>query len=46
MKTNLKLAFSDGYFTSLNKLPSNIQAKVNQQIMKFMVNPSLPGFNL
>ncbi|MDI3239035.1 UvrD-helicase domain-containing protein [Acinetobacter ursingii] len=46
MKTNLKLAFSDGYFASLNKLPSNIQAKVNQQIMKFMVNPSLPGFNL
>src|SRR5690606_9022739 len=46
MKTTLKLAFSDGYFTSLNKLPSNIQAKVNQQIMKFMVNPSLPGFNL
>ncbi len=46
MKTNLKLAFSDGYFASMNKLPSNIQAKVNQQIMKFMVNPSLPGFNL
>jgi superfamily I DNA/RNA helicase/mRNA-degrading endonuclease RelE of RelBE toxin-antitoxin system len=43
---SLKVAFSDGYFSALNKLQPVIQSKVNQMIMKLMSNPDLPGLNL
>lgn len=40
-----KVAFSDTYFSSINKMPSNIQAKVNQLVLKFQTNPSSKGLN-
>jgi mRNA-degrading endonuclease RelE of RelBE toxin-antitoxin system len=46
MSAEVKVAFSDWYFNALNKLQPNIQAKVNQMVMKLMSNPDLPGLNL
>jgi mRNA-degrading endonuclease RelE of RelBE toxin-antitoxin system len=41
-----QLAFSDVYFTALTKLDGNIQRKVNELILKFQRDPTLPGLNL
>lgn len=43
MKT--RIGFSDAFFGALTKLPSNIQAKVNNLILKFQTNPKSSGLN-
>jgi mRNA-degrading endonuclease RelE of RelBE toxin-antitoxin system len=42
---DVRVGFSDGFFGALTKLPPNIQAKVNQMVLKFQTNPSSPGLN-
>lgn len=42
---NIRVAFSDGFFGALTKLQPNIQAKVNQMVLKFQTNPKSPGLN-
>ncbi len=46
MSALTNVAFSDGFFTALNKLPSNIQSKVNQTTLKLMANSEQPGLNI
>lgn len=43
MKT--RIGFSDAFFGALTNLPSNIQAKVNNLILKFQTNSKSPGLN-
>jgi len=42
---NIRVAFSDGFFGALTKLQPNIQAKVNQMVLKFQTNPKSLGLN-
>jgi superfamily I DNA/RNA helicase/mRNA-degrading endonuclease RelE of RelBE toxin-antitoxin system len=42
---NTNIALSDTFFSALNKLDPNIQAKVNQLVLKFQKNPKSPGLN-
>ncbi|WP_461534710.1 UvrD-helicase domain-containing protein [Spongorhabdus nitratireducens] len=42
---NTKVAFSDVFFSALTNLPPNIQAKVNQLVLKFQSNPRSTGLN-
>lgn len=42
---DIRLAFADVFFGSLTRLQPNIQAKVNQLILKFQSNPRSPGLN-
>lgn len=46
MTSNVSVAFSDGFFEAQNKLPSNIQSKINQTVLKLMGNPDHPSLNL
>ena len=41
----IRIGFSDAFFGALTKLPSNIQAKVNNLILKFQTNPKSTGLN-
>ena len=41
----VKVAFSDLFFNSLTQLQPNVQAKVNQMVLKFQSNPKSPGLN-
>lgn len=42
---DVRIGFSDGFFSALTKLQPNIQAKVNQLVLKFQTNPASPGLN-
>jgi mRNA-degrading endonuclease RelE of RelBE toxin-antitoxin system len=42
---NVRVGFSDAFFGALTKLQPNIQAKVNQLVLKFQTNPTSPGLN-
>lgn len=42
---SISLAFEKSYFRALTKLPANIQAKVNNLVLKFQTNPKSPGLN-
>nr|MBC8550092.1 UvrD-helicase domain-containing protein [Candidatus Brocadiales bacterium] len=42
---DIRVAFSDAFFGAVTKLPPNIQAKVNQLVLKFQTNPKSPGLN-
>ena len=42
---NVRVGFSDAFFGALTKLEPNIQAKVNQLVLKFQNNPTSPGLN-
>ena len=39
----IRIGFSDAFFTALTKLQPNIQAKVNQLVLKFQTNPTSSG---
>ena len=41
----IKIGFSDTFFTGITKLQPNIQAKVNQAVLKFQTNPKANGLN-
>lgn len=41
----VQIAFAGNYFSSVNKLDANIQAKVNKLVEKFQANPTSPGLN-
>jgi len=41
----VRIGFSDDFFPAVTKLPANIQAKVNNLVMKFQRNPKSPGLN-
>jgi len=41
----MRIGFSDAFFGPLTKLPPNIQAKVNQLVLKFQTNPTSKGLN-
>jgi len=41
----IKVAISDDFLNSLVRLPSQIQAKVMNFVLKFRANPTLPGIN-
>jgi superfamily I DNA/RNA helicase/mRNA-degrading endonuclease RelE of RelBE toxin-antitoxin system len=43
--TRPKLAFADTFFSSQAKLAPNIQAKVNNLVLKFQTNPQSSGLN-
>lgn len=43
--TKVQIAFAGNYFSSVNKLDANIQAKVNKLVEKFQANPTSPGLN-
>jgi len=42
---DIRVGFSDAFFTALTRLKPNIQAKVNQLVLKFQTNPKSPGLN-
>jgi ATP-dependent exoDNAse (exonuclease V) beta subunit/mRNA-degrading endonuclease RelE of RelBE toxin-antitoxin system len=42
---DIRIGFSDAFFGALTKLQPNIQAKVNQLVLKFQTNPKSPGLN-
>ncbi|MGI9250994.1 MAG: 3'-5' exonuclease [Pseudohongiellaceae bacterium] len=42
---NIRIGFSDMFFDALTKLQPNIQAKVNQLVLKFQANPKSSGLN-
>ncbi|PID45075.1 MAG: DNA helicase [Proteobacteria bacterium] len=42
---DIRVGFSDEFFGALTKLQPNIQAKVNQLVLKFQTNPKSPGLN-
>lgn len=42
---DIRVGFSDAFFGALTKLQPNIQAKVNQLVLKFQTNPTSPGIN-
>jgi len=42
---DIRVGFSDDFFGALTKLQPNIQAKVNQLVLKFQTNPKSPGLN-
>lgn len=42
---NVRVGFSDAFFGALTKLDPNIQAKVNQLVLKFQNNPKSSGLN-
>lgn len=42
---DIRVGFSDAFFGALTKLHPNIQAKVNQLVLKFKTNPKSPGIN-
>lgn len=42
---DIRVGFSDAFFGALTKLQPNIQAKVNQLVLKFQTNPKSPGLN-
>ncbi|HEY9136593.1 MAG TPA: 3'-5' exonuclease [Pseudomonadales bacterium] len=42
---SVRVGFSDAFFGALTKLQPNIQAKVNQLVLKFQTNPKSPGLN-
>lgn len=42
---DVRVGFSDAFFGALTKLQPNIQAKVNQLVLKFQTNPKSPGLN-
>ena len=41
----VRIGFSDDFFPAVTKLPANIQAKVNNLVMKFQRNPDSSGLN-
>ena len=41
----VQIAFAENYFSCVNKLDANIQAKVNKLVGKFQANPTSPGLN-
>ena len=41
----IRIGFSDAFFGALTQLQPNIQAKVNQLVLKFQTNPKSPGLN-
>ena len=41
----VRVGFSDAFFGALTKLAPNIQAKVNQMVLKFQNDPKSPGLN-
>lgn len=41
----IRIGFSDAFFGALTRLQPNIQAKVNQLVLKFQTNPKSPGLN-
>ena len=43
--SQIQVGFSDVFFSALTLLPANIQAKVNQTVLKFQSNPTSPGLN-
>jgi len=42
---DVRVGFSDAFFGALTKLQPNVQAKVNQLVLKFQTNPKSPGLN-
>lgn len=42
---DVRVGFSDAFFGALTQLQPNIQAKVNQLVLKFQTNPTSPGLN-
>ncbi len=42
---NVKVGFSDVFFSALCCLPTNIQGKVNKMVVKFQSNPQASGLN-
>lgn len=42
---DVRVGFSEAFFGALTKLQPNIQAKVNQLVLKFQTNPNSPGLN-
>lgn len=40
---DVRIGFSDAFFTALTKLQPTVQAKVNQLVLKFQTNPTAPG---
>ena len=42
---DVRIGFSDAFFGALTKLQPNIQAKVNQLVLKFQTNPTSKGLN-
>lgn len=42
---DVRVGFSDAFFGALTKLQPNIQAKVNQLVLKFQTNPKSPSLN-
>ena len=42
---DVRVGFSDAFFGALTQLQPNIQAKVNQLVLKFQTNPKSPGLN-
>jgi mRNA-degrading endonuclease RelE of RelBE toxin-antitoxin system len=42
---NVRVGFSDAFFGAVTKLAPNVQAKVNQLVLKFQNEPTSPGLN-
>ncbi len=42
---DVRVGFSDAFFTALTKLPPGIQAKVNKLVLKFQSDPESSGLN-
>ena len=42
---NVKVGFSDVFFSAVSSLPPAIQAKVNRMVVKFQANPTSSGLN-
>lgn len=43
--SNVRVGFSDAFFTALTRLQPSIQAKVNKLVLKFQSDPESPGLN-
>lgn len=44
--SQMNVAFSNLYLSSVSKQEAKVQAKVNNMVLKLMSNPDLPGLNL
>ena len=42
---DVRVGFSDAFFTALTKLQPTVQAKVNQLVLKFQTNSTAPGLS-
>ncbi len=42
---NVRVGFSDDFFSALTRLHPGVQAKVNKLVLKFQANPESPGLN-